>query len=142
MTNLTLKELFSRVVNLIFICSGDHLTLNSHLWLQEAVACDSGHTPVNRSGWRAKPGEGSQLGLKPSGEPGCLHKHAKTGPGGVSKRERFSSNYHDPGFCGRERVGSSLCTGPTINLSCTGLSSACTLKSPAAMGEGRSSRWR
>ena len=61
---------------------------------QEAVACDSGHTPVNCLGWRAKPGVGSQLGLKPSGEPdrGCLPKHAKTGPGGVSGRERFSSN--------------------------------------------------
>ena len=41
-----------------------------------------------------------------------------------------------------ERVGSSLCTDPpTINLSRTGLSSACTLKSPVAMGQVRSSRW-
>ena len=67
-------------------CIGVHLPLSSHLWLQEAVACDSGHTPVNRFGWRAKPGEGGRSGLKPSGEPdrGCLPKHAKTGPGGVS----------------------------------------------------------
>ena len=63
-------------------CIVVHLTLSSHLWLQEAVACDSGHTPVNRLGWRAKPGEGSRLGLKPSGEPdrGCPPKHAKTDP--------------------------------------------------------------
>ena len=79
-------------------CIGVHLTLNSHLWLQEAVACDSGHTPVNRFGWQFKPGgEGSRLGLKPSGESdrGCLPKHAKTGPGGVSGRERFSSYGHE-----------------------------------------------
>ena len=44
----------------------------------------------------AKPGEGSQSGLKPSGEPdrGCL---PKTGPGGVSGRERLSSNGHEGG---------------------------------------------
>ena len=68
-------------------CIGVHLTLNSHLWLQEAVTCDSGHTPVNCLDWRAKPGEGSWLGLKASGEPdrGLLPKHAKTGPGGVSE---------------------------------------------------------
>ena len=41
-----------------------HLTLNSHLWLQEAVVSDSGLTLVNRFGWRAKPGEG----LKSSGD--------------------------------------------------------------------------
>ena len=40
---------------------------------------------MNCLSWRAKPREGSRLGLKPSGEPdrGCLTKHAKTGPGGV-----------------------------------------------------------
>ena len=38
-------------------------------------------------------------GLKPSGEPdrGCLPKHVKTGPDGVSGRERFSSNGHEGG---------------------------------------------
>ena len=80
-------------------CNGVHLTLNSHLLLQEAVACGSGHTPVNRLGWQAKPGEGSQLSLKLSSEPdrGCLPQHANTGPSGVSERERFSSNCHERG---------------------------------------------
>ncbi|KAI8501811.1 hypothetical protein Bbelb_202230 [Branchiostoma belcheri] len=44
----------------------------------------SGHTPGNRFGRRAKPGEGSRLGRKPSGESlswECLSQHAKTGPG-------------------------------------------------------------
>ena len=72
---------------------------HSHLWLQEAVAYDSGHTAVNRLGWRAKRGEGSRSGLKPSGEPdrGCLPKHAKSGPGGVSRRERLNSYGHEGG---------------------------------------------
>ena len=58
------------------------------------------HTRVNRLGWRAKPGEGSRSGLKPSGEPDrvCLPKHAKCGPGGVSGRKRFSSNGHEGGY--------------------------------------------
>ena len=66
---------------------GVHLTLNSHLWLQEAVACGSGHTPVNHLGWRVN--QVRVAGQKPSGVPdrGCLSKHAKTGPGVVSGRE-------------------------------------------------------
>ena len=75
------------------------LTLNSHLWLQEAVECDSSHTPANRFGWRDRRGEGSRSGLKPSGETdgGYPPKHAKTGPGGQSRRERFSSISHEGG---------------------------------------------
>ena len=65
--------------------------------------------PLNWLGWGATPGEGSQSGLKPSNEPdrGYLPKHAKTGYGGVSRRERFSSNGHEGGDCkrrGAERV--------------------------------------
>ena len=37
------------------------------------VACDSGHSQVNRLGWWDKPEEGSRSGLKSSDEPdrGC-----------------------------------------------------------------------
>ena len=60
-------------------------------------------------GWGAKPGEGNQSSPKPSGEPdrGYLPKHAKTGYGGVSRRERFSFNGHEGGDsmqCGSQRA--------------------------------------
>ena len=51
---------------------------------------------------------------------------------------RDGSPYHWILASAAERVGSSLCTGPpTINLSRIALSSACTHKNPAAMGEAR-----
>ena len=53
--------------------------------------------------WLAKPGEGSRSGLKQ--ERGRLPKHVKTGPGGVSRRERLSSNSY--GVSRRERLSSS-----------------------------------